>query len=132
MAAYVGKNAYIAFGGTALQADYRTFEWSETIGVEDGSAGSDSWVRQIQTLTTGNASLTLRGISGTAGTAAWKALAPGQEGTLEYGPEGTSSTNRRLYVNAFVESRAEPLAYAGVTEWNFTFAFDGDITDTVY
>lgn len=132
MTAFVPSGAYIKFVSTELQADYRTFEWDETVALEDGSAGSDSWVRQLPTLTTGNVTLTLRGISGTAGTATWVALAPKTEGTLEYGPEGTATGNRRQYVNAIVNRRSEPLAYNGVTEWNFEFAFNGDPTDTQY
>ena len=132
MAGYVGKNAYIAFGGTAITADYRTFEWSEEAGVVDASAGTDAYVVQLTTQITGNASLTMRGISGTAGTATWNALANNTEGTLEFAPEGTATGNRKLQVNAIVSSRVDTMAYNNVAEWNINWIFNGQVTDTQY
>jgi hypothetical protein len=75
----------------------------------------------------------MRAISGTAGTSVWiTTLARGNEGTLEWGPEGTATNNRRSYVNAIITNRSETLAYAGVSEWSITFQHSGVQTDTVY
>jgi len=132
MAGYVGKNAYIAFGGTAITSDYRTMEWSEEAGVVDASAGTDAYITQLTTQITGNASLTMRAISGTAGTATWSALANNSEGTLEFAPEGTASGNRKLQVNAIVSSRVDTMGYNSVAEWNINWVFNGQVTDTQY
>lgn len=133
MTAYTGKNLYLIFGGTALQADYRSFDPTEEMGVEDASAGSDAAVTRLTTLKDGNASLTMRSISGTGGTANWiTGLAVGNEGTLEWGPEGTATNNRRSHVNAILTEKNETLAYADVSEWNITWEYSGEVTHTTY
>lgn len=124
MTAYTGANLYLAFTGVTIQSDYRSFEPSGEIGTEDASAGSDAGITRLTTLEDGTASLTMRSISGTAGTALWvTTFAVGNEGTLEWGPEGTATNNRRSYVNAIVKTKSETLAYAGVSEWNVTWEY---------
>ena len=128
MTTFTGKNLYLTFGSTQLDADYRSFTPTYQTGLEDASAGSDNGITRLATLLDGNASLTMRSIVG--GTATWSALAPQSEGTLTWAPEGTASGKPKFTVNAIVESRSENIAYAGVTEWSVTWQFS-DATGVV-
>ena len=133
MTAYTGKNLYLAWTGTAIDGDYRSFDPSEEMGTDDASAGSDAAVTRKTTLKDGSASLTMRSVSGTAGTALWiTTLAVGTEGTLEWGPEGTASNSRRSHVNAILTSKSESNAYANVVEWSVDWEFSGEVTHTTY
>ena len=133
MTTFTGRNLYLVFKGVAIQSDYRSFEPSGEIKVEPASAGSDVPETYLTTLTNGKASLTMRSIAGTAGTALWiTTLARGAEGTLEWGPEGTATGKLRNYVNAIVISKSDPQAYAGVTEWKVEWQYSGTQTETVY
>jgi len=132
MAAYTGPNMYLLFNGTALHADYRSFEHNEEMGVEDASAGNDTARLYATTLKDGNASITMRSVSGTAGTARWINLPVGSSGTLEWGPEGTATGKIRGYVNAILSSRTIPTEYDQVAEWNYEFQYSGAVTYTTY
>jgi hypothetical protein len=132
MTAYTGTNLYVAFGGTALQADYRSFEPEEEMGVEDGSAGSDAARTYKTTLKDGNASMTLRSIAGTAGTAKWVNLAVGTEATLEWGPYGTATNSIKGSVNAILNNRSAPVEYDQVAEWSYEWQFSGAVTYSTY
>jgi hypothetical protein len=133
MTAYTGKNLYLLWNGTSIESDYRSFDPTEEMGTDDASAGSDAAVTRKTTLKDGNASLTMRSISGTAGTALWATtMAVGTEGTLEWGPEGTATGEKRAYVNAILTSRSESNAYANVVEWTFDWEYSGEVTYTTY
>lgn len=121
MTVYTGKNLYVTFGGTVAQADYRSFEPTGEIGLEDGSAGADNGRTYKQTLKDGTSTLTLRSISGTAGTAMWKTWIEGAEGTLIWGPEGTATNSVKGSVYAIISSRNTPDTYDQVSEWTFEF-----------
>lgn len=131
MTAYTGRNLYVTFGGTVAAADYRSFEPHGEIGLEDGSAGADLGRTFLSTLKEGNASLTLRSISGTAGTAKWITWAEGAEGPLVWAPEGTATGKIKGSVNAIIESRENPNEYDQVAEWTFEFKYS-DATGPVY
>ena len=128
----VGKDAYIKFGSTELQTEFRTFTWGETKAFVDGSSGSDTHVRHLSTLTDMNLTLEMVGLEGTAGTAAWAALAPGTSGTLEYGPDGTATGMPKRVVLAEVEGREESTPYTDVVTWNITWKQKGTPDYTPY
>jgi hypothetical protein len=133
MTAYTGRSLYLLWKGQSIAADYRPFEPSEEIKVEDASAGADIPTTYLTTLTDGKASLTMRSIAGTAGTALWIThFALGNEGTLEWGPQGTATGMKRSYVNAIVLNKSDVEEYAGVTEWKVEWQYSGAITHTVY
>lgn len=131
MAAFTGGALYVSFGGTVLNADYRSFEPEGEIGLEDGSAGADVGRTFKKTLKDGNASLTLRSIAGTAGTAKWVSLYEGAEGTLVWGPEGTATGASKGSVYAIIENRSNPQEYDQVAEWTFSFKYS-DAAGVVY
>jgi len=133
MAEYVGKNLYVAFKGTVLQADFRTFSDDESMDMVDTSAGVDVAKTYLTTLEDGTATLELVDqTGGTATTAAWNLCDKGAEGTLEWGPEGTASTKPRHYVNAIVKGRKANYPYADIVTLTVDFQFSGVVTDTAY
>lgn len=107
----VGKNAYIAFGGTVLSTNYRTLNSDASIGTVDQTAGADDGMMRLTTLTDSNFSLDIKRPSGAAGTATWVGLAPGAEGTFEFGPAGTATGNVKATVNAILDGRTNPITY---------------------
>jgi len=126
-----GKNAYVAFKGTQYSL-YRSFSPEQTIDMVDKSSGSDASKTYLTTLADGSASVELVMQEGTAGTAAYANLAPGGEGTLEWGVEGTSAGKVRHYVNAIVKSRSEPFKYNDLSLCNAAFQYSGAVTDGTY
>jgi len=127
-----GGSAYIAFNGTALQSYYRSADGDEEIDLIEESAGSDAGKKYITGLTDGSKDLEIIMPSGTAGTAVYAAVAPGTEGTYEWGPEGTANGKARHYVNAILKSRGEPLKYNDLTTLSISLQFSGDVTNTTY
>ena len=91
MAEYSGTSLYLKFGSQVLSADYRTFEPSEEMKLAVATAGADAAESHIVVRKDGRATCEL--VDQTAGTALWTAVVPGTSGTLEWGPEGTSSTS---------------------------------------
>jgi len=133
MAEITGQHLYVAFKGTALEADYREFSFSEEVGMADASAGSDAARTYLTTLEDGTATLSLlMQADGTASTAPAQLLEKGAEGTLEWGPEGTATGKPRRYVNAIVQSYEERSPYDDVIEITASFQFSGEVTRTAY
>lgn len=123
MTAYTGSALYVTLGGTVAQANYRSLEINDEIGLEDASAGSDVGRSYLSTLKDGDATLTLRSISGTAGTAIWLGWTSGANGTLVFHPEGTATGKIKGSVYAYIESRETPMEYDQVAEWTFNLKF---------
>lgn len=115
----VGKNAYIAFGGTVLSTNFRTVNTSDSIATVDQSAGADVGITRLTTLRDGAFSLELK--RPTTGTVNWITLVPGQEGTLEVGPEGTTTGNPKMAVNVILQARSTPVVYNDVVIDTLTF-----------
>ena len=129
---FTGTAAYIKFGSTELDAYYRSLGHTEEIDLVDESAGSDANKLYITALKDGNRDLEIIMPAGTAGTAVYAAVAPGTEGTLEIGPEGTASGKAKHSVNSIVKSRGEPLTYNDITTLSVAFQFSGAVTDGTY
>jgi len=132
MAGYVGKDLYLAFAGTVLDTDFRTFSPSEEIGLVDQSAGADTGSTWLTTLVTGTAGFAI--VIQAADTTTWGAIVPGTEGTLEWGEEGTAAGKPRHYVNAIAVSREKVVDYGDVVIANATFRYSQQtvVTDTTY
>ena len=54
---FVGDDLYLVFGSTELAADFRRFTPRESVNNADGTSGSDSYVRELPTTTTFEATL---------------------------------------------------------------------------
>lgn len=130
MAGITGTALYLAFDGTVLDTDYRSFGPGEEIGTVDQSAGSDANRTYLTTLKDGSADSTI--VVQSADTATWGALALGTEGTLEWGEEGTASGKQRHYVNAIVTGRAKTIEYADLIVADISWQYSGAVTDTTY
>lgn len=125
----VGKNAYITFGGTVLQTDYRTLGFEDTIGTVDQSAGADAGITRLPLLRDGAFSLTVKRPQG--GTANWIGLVPGSSGTLEYGPEGTATGKPKATVKVLLTGKSVPITYNDIVIDTLTFEQD-DATGVVW
>lgn len=133
MAQYRGNALYLAFKGTAINADFREFTASEAIDLIDSSAGADVAKTYITGLEDGTASLTaLDDTGGTALTYLYNLCDKGAEGTLEWAPEGTAVGKPRHYVNAIVSSRERAMPYDDNVTLSIEFQFSGVVTNTTY
>ena len=126
----LGKAAYIAFKGTALNTNFRTFSHAETIDLVDQSAGSDTNKTYLTALKDGTSPLTFKYKAGD--TAQWGLVALGAEGTLECGAEGTAAGKPRSYVNAIVQSRTKSMTYNDLVVVDISFQYSGGVTDSTY
>lgn len=124
-----GKNAYIAFGGTALQSNYRTLAHDDSIGTVDQSAGSDTGITRLTTLTDSTFSVSVKRPAD--GTTNWETFTVGTEGTFEVGPEGTATNKPKASVNAILTGRSHPLTYNDVAIDTYNFEQD-DNAGVVY
>lgn len=130
MAGFTGKDLYLSFAGTDLNTDYRDFGPSEGIDTVDESAGSDTARTYLTTLEDGTAALTIVIQSGD--TATWGAVDIGNEGTLEWGEEGTASGKPKHTVNAIVTNREKSISYADLVVADIEFQFSGAVVDDTY
>src|SRR5512146_77122 len=115
MAEFAGSALYLKFGSVALSADHRAFSTSETQETIDATAGSDTYEQTIPRFTTATGHATL--VAQTAGSVLWAAIAPGTQGTLEWGPEGTAAGKQKFTAGT-----------ATVTTRNRDFPYDNVVT----
>lgn len=100
-------------GGTiSLNGDYRTCTFTPTTGYEDVSAGADTQVGKIPTLTDASAAVEL--VLQTGGTAIAAALQPKTAGTLVIQPEGTATNKRKITLPAYCDGAVPSFPYANV------------------
>lgn len=122
----VGKNGYISFQGTAIHADYRSFEVEMTLDTVEKSAGSEGSKSYIPTLKDGTAKLTYA-YTGTEGSSYTSLLALGESGTLLWGPEGDEEGKPKGGVEAIVIAQGKPMTYNDLITRTVTFQFTGDL-----
>lgn len=135
MAEYSGKNLYIKFtyatskNGTAagtvtLSGNQRTMSVNRSLDTADVSAGADTHKSYIQTLEDTTISLTMLD-DGTAAATIRAAIAPGNWGTLEFGPEGTTTGKPKYTLPVHVTSFSTEYPYDGEVEYDISFQGDG-------
>lgn len=130
MAGVTGTGLYLLFDGSTLSTDFRSFSASEEIGVVDQSAGADANRTYLTELKDGSASATI--VIQSADTATWGVVAVGEEGSLEWGREGTVAAKPRSYANAIVTSREKTVEYDDLVVADIEWQFSGAVTDTTY
>lgn len=118
----VGKDAYIAFGGTVLNTNFRTISINDSMATVDQSAGDDAGITRLTTLRDANFSLDLKRPA--SGTVNWITFVPGIEGTIEIGPEGTATGKPKLTVNAILQARSTAVTYNDIVIDTLTFEQD--------
>jgi hypothetical protein len=130
MAEYVGANMYLAWvysGGTVnLHADERTVSLNPSIDFADTTAGSDA--RKTRLSTVADMAVSFAGVAQTGGTAFEDALAPGTQGTVIFGPEGTAVGTRKHTIGAFSQGAKYSFKYADVTEVTCDWMGNGNYT----
>lgn len=130
MARITGKNTYIKFGSTDLSVNFRSFDWEEEGKVAEATAGADTNASRLATYKDGKASMELVGI--TTGAAAWLAVAPHTEGTLEFAEEGTAVGKPKHSVLAIVVKRSKKNPFDDLQIWTIDLEFQGAVTDGTY
>ena len=130
--AHTGKNAFLQFGTTVLDTDYRSFGETETGGVVDASAGADANRTYLTTLKDGTATGTIVIQAGTAGTLVWAAVAPLTDDTLWWSAEGSGAGTQIHYVWAVVTERRKSMEYADLVIVDLAWQFNSAVTDTKY
>lgn len=107
MARYSGTAMVIVFGGATVSGLFSSLEANEEVATIDVTAGADQHEETIFDVVSDRISMTLLHSSGTAGSAAYTALAPKSSGTLVFHPSGTAATNsHHTYTDAKVISRS--------------------------
>lgn len=135
MARFVpGQNApvfqWVWSGGTAaLQTDYRAASVQSGVGLVDSTAGADSHDQWLTT--TANGEFTLTALHA-GGTAVWTALAPGNQGTIIGGPQGTATGSIKHTIPAVVMNRNGAYPYKDVATIEVTFRETAARTDGLY
>jgi hypothetical protein len=124
-----GSALYLAFGGTAMHSDFRSYEHNEEVDLIDKSAGADDVKTYLVSLKDGTAAyggLYLGTVS------VLEDMVLGTEGTLEWAEKGTAAGNPRHYVNAILKSKSVTQPYNGVVEDAAGWQFSGTLTNGTY
>ena len=132
MAGITGKDLYLAFGGTVLDTDYRSFGDSREMALVDQAAGSDTARTYLTTLQDGTATATI--VIQVGDTATWDALAEGTGGTLEWGEEGSTAGKPSHKVWSIVQSREKTMDYDDLVVADITWQYSqvAGVTDSTY
>jgi hypothetical protein len=134
MAEFTGSALVASFvnaGGTlTLNTDYRTMTNSPTIGLVDGSSGSDTAKTYLTTLLDGKYSW--KGVAQTGGTVLESQLAPGTSGTLIIGREGTVAGKPKETCAVIAMGAQFKYQYNDIVEVSCDFQSSGAPTRSVY
>lgn len=131
MAKGTGKDLYVTWAGTELDAEFRSFEGDESASQVDITAGDDEAMDYISRLRDGTRTMNILD-DGT--TALWAAIEPGVNdgSTLEWGPQGTASGNPKYTVTANISNRSESHPYDEVRVFTVDFQFTAKPTQAEY
>lgn len=130
MARYSGQNLVITFNSVSLEADFVSFEFNEEQKVAEVTAGNDTNATYVTTYKDGTASLTLYDVDDAQ--TAWNGLAVGTTGDLVIGPEGSTTGNPRMTVNAIALTRNRSFPFDDKIEIAAEFQFSGAVTEDTY
>jgi hypothetical protein len=122
--------SFIWSGGTAaLQTDYRAAAVQSGVGLVESTAGADPHDQWLPTTANGEFTLT---VLHAGGTAIWTALAPGNQGTVIVGPQGTATGSIKHTIPAVVMTRNGEYPYKDVATIVVTMRETNIRTDGVY
>jgi len=127
---FVGKSLYAEFAGSEITSRFRTFDENQETGLVDKSAGADTGRSYIANLDDG--SVTMEFLNEADGTVLWALVAPAEEGTLIWAPEGTAAAKEKRTVDAIVKSRRRSIVFDDVVKITVEFQFNGAVADSVY
>jgi len=133
MAEFTGKNLYISFAGTQVNCFYRTMSLSKEIGLVDSTTACDDSRTYLTTLKDGTATLTFLAQTDDVGaTDIPQLMSVGDEGSLIIGPEGSTAGERKITVNAIVQSFDEDYTYDDIVTYTIGVQFSGDVTENTF
>lgn len=127
MAEYLGNNASLVFGSITLAPGrYTSIDTDESTALVDKSAGSDTHDSFLAALKSGGATVNFNANAGD--TATWNGVAPGTEGTLTYGPEGTGNGKPKFTCVAIVENRQSKQPFNDIRRLTVSLKLQADFT----
>lgn len=129
MAEYSGTALALTFGGTTLNADYRTCDWNEEVNTVSTTAGNDTDETHLTLTYKGNATVKL--LAQTGGTIA-HSIQRGDTGSLVLGPEGSTTGDPRKTVNAIATKLSVAHPFDNVVEETIEFLFSGAVTEDTF
>lgn len=134
MPEFTGANMYFqwvtASGTVTLHGDERTVNLNPSVDFADSTAGSDPRKTRIPTLK--DTMVSFQGVAQAGGTALEDLLTEGQEGTINFGPEGTATGKRKYIIGAFSGAPKYAFKYADVTELSIEFTGNGTFSRTTW
>lgn len=137
MAEYLGKDMYAQWiwsGGTiTLHDDFRTFAWTPSAALHDGTSGPDAAQHQVVGIQNASASIGLVDQTGASGTIYRAALAFGNIGTLIVGAQGTTVGSPRITLPAMSQGAKVNAPYNDLVEITCDFIQEGGVyTEDTY
>lgn len=130
MAGKTGKDLYLEFDSTQLDADYRSFDPDIEIDTVEDTTGSDDNKTYVTTTKDGTASATL--IYQASGGGNVETPDIGDEGNLIWGPEGNTTGLKRFTVNAILTKVGRKHPYDGLIEYSLEWQFSGAVTEDTF
>lgn len=125
MSAYTGKDVFVRFRGITLTSDQRSLDINEQQGVAETSAGPATDRSYVPTLADGTMSMSFVD-QGVDGADMRQALARGNSGTLEMGPEGTAAGKPKFVCLAIVTANNKSHPYDDTVTFDITFQKNGE------
>jgi len=125
---YTGKDLYVEFGGTSLTSDQRSFSVTREQETADTTAGADGARSYKATVKNFTAELEILADSSAGGTGMLGAVQEGTEGTLIWGPRGTTSGYPKNSIAAIVTSVDVSLNFDDAVVYSISFQGQGDMT----
>lgn len=131
MVHFTGANLYVSFKGTAISGDQTSYNDDEEMGMVDTSAGADAARTYLNTLLDGTAKVTAYfDTTATAATDPYNLCAPGAEGTLIVGPEGTAAGKPKKTLSSVrVKKRSRKIPYDDNVEMDLEFQYSSAPSD---
>ena len=126
---YTGKDLYVEFGGTDITTDQRSFSVSREQETADTTAGADGARSFKATVKAYSATLEMLADSSAAGTAMLAAVKEGTEGTLTWGPLGTTSGLPKSSMACIVSSVSVSLNFDDAVVYSIEFQGQGALLE---
>lgn len=124
MAKYAGKNLFVSFGGVSIEGTFRTFEVTKAQNEADATAADDEYQSFVATNKMIEATMEILAHTwADGGSALETALGDvGAEGTLLWGPEGSSTGMPKGGFYARLKQRDKSVPYDDVVSHSLTFS----------
>lgn len=123
---YTGKDLYVEFAGTSLTGDQRAFSVTMEQETADVTAGADG--ARVFKATVKNYGASLELLATTDGTATLAVIQPGDEGTLVWGPHGTTAGKEKWGFPAIVTNMSPTINFDDAVVYQIEFQAQGDLT----